>query len=221
MRLVLCALLVLTAAPAALAQCDLSDNFDSGPQQTWIPTEPANLVFQDGTMGIDLLNPLDPPANVVFLGECSYWDLDVTVSMRDLSPGHDKILWFRSQGFEQPTYGVNVRSYPLNDVVLTKRTGGPGTNGILELAALPFQHNVGDWITLRVWMQGAEIVVEIEGVEAIRYFDPAPLPVGLVALAVHKGGNGAAHVQFDDFSVLALGPVPVHASSWGSVKGRF
>jgi len=130
-------LAMVLAATTAAAQCNLKDNFDAGPVLTWLPTDPANLVFEDGTLGIRLLDASDPPDN------------------------------------------------------------------------------------LEIRMLGPEITIEVDGVEYIRHVDPDPLPDGLVSLAVHKGGNGASHVQFDDFSIRTLDPVTTRAASWGSVKGRF
>jgi hypothetical protein len=186
---------------AIAAGCNLRDNFDDGLNPFWVVSDPTYVRGIDGTLDIDFYG--DPPDyHWARIDNCTYEDFLVTYQCRDLDYTRGKAFAFRLTGSEPVGYILNLRSYPFNDVVLTK--GMMGEDYPVILAQESFQHNTGEWVDVEVIAKKARITVYLNGIETINYFDQDPYLEGSVMFTTNAGATQSAHAQYDDFSIRAF-----------------
>jgi len=92
------------------------------------------------------------------------------------------------------------------------------------LFAVPYINPLGTVYHIAIHAIGPEIIVYVNGAEAIRYLDlDSPGLSGRIGFAGFTGANfyNGIHVRWDNVTVDSLLPIPVEHTTWGRLKSLY
>jgi len=132
-------------------------------------------------------------------GDPSWTDYSFKVSVLGKSV-INKIVVFRFNGNDHH-YGINLRSYPYNDLVLVKSIPGKSPE-ILHSSTLPNYNDA--WYFLEITVEGNSTVILVNDEEIISYIDnDEPILKGRIGLGAMLGSTPESMVVFDNVEVTS------------------
>ncbi|KKN15726.1 hypothetical protein LCGC14_0983060, partial [marine sediment metagenome] len=194
----------------SLIDTGLHEDFDG------LTSLPAGFEIQDGTWTVDtdqlkVSQMLPGVASLIYAGNTSYADYAFSTDIYfGGSSGEQAYLAFRSQGFEQDEYRLDIRSesasiFP-NTITLSKYRNGTKTDLVATtlIGSLAPNLKVNGKTNVAVEVIGGAIKVLINGVKVIYVLDKDPLlTTGRVGLGATAGLSSL--MRFDDVHVTLLG----------------
>ena len=208
---------LLGIGTSAGQDCNLADSFNGGFQQVWLLSDSEVVSVVNDVLRIQFDDWNSERSEEAMLDACLYSDLAIHVDVRDLNGTRGKEIGIRINGSNHYGYGINLRSDPLNDILIAK--GGIANRAIVAAATYP--HETGTWHHLDIMASGPTIIVDVDGLNVLQFTDPDPILNGWVELRANPGATYSAAAEFDNFSIEGYAAVDVTPATWGSVKALY
>lgn len=177
------------------------DDFNDGNADGWITADPQNWYVENGEYVGDALTF----TSTTSAGDINWTNYSLDVDMMG-EAGIDKVIWFRYLN-DATNYQVNIRS-SFNDINICRGGGSICT-------AYPFPNTNNTWYHLKIIVEGAHILVYVNGTLLIDYVDTS----GNVVTHGKIGFWGYySKVHFDNVVVRKIGSLAISGPTSGAIN---